>query len=90
MTTGPTVTCHNLSSFLLLMVVDTEMNRCVCMFQFFSKSLITKPVKDDIDLEEHALQPLAELSGPPQPEVMRDDDRTGKRVDLVQEIEGCV
>ena len=45
-----------------------------------------KPVEDDVDVEEEQhSQRLTELSGPTQPEVMRDEERTGKhRVALGQ------
>jgi hypothetical protein len=44
--------------------------------QKFTKGLLTKPVKDDLDVED-ALQPLGDVSAP-QPEIMRDEERTGK------------
>ncbi|KAK7092150.1 hypothetical protein V1264_009746 [Littorina saxatilis] len=46
--------------------------------RLFGKNLITKHVKDDLDLEEEEeqLPAWADISAPPQPEIVREEERT--------------
>ena len=69
---------------LLWKVISTKCIKIyVCLSQFFSRNLVTKPVEDDVGVKEEPR--LAELSGPTQPEVTEDEERTGKhRVALGQ------